>query len=81
VEAIGRIWRGKKMSAETRAKMSAAHKARGTRPPKAGRPWTKAEDAMLVRLPAAEVARRTGRSLQAVYTRRHDLGLPDGRRR
>jgi hypothetical protein len=81
VEAIGRIWRGKKMSAEHRAKMSAAHKARGTRPPKAGRPWTKAEDALLARLPAGEVAKRTGRTLQAVYARRYDLGLPDGRRR
>jgi hypothetical protein len=81
VEAIGGIWRGKKMSAEHRAKISAAHKARGTRPSKAGRPWTRAEDSLLARLPAAEVAKRTGRSLQAVYARRHERGLPDGRRR
>jgi hypothetical protein len=66
VEAIGRIWRGKKMSAELRAKMSAAHKARGTRPPKAGRPRTMAEDALLARLPATEVAKRMRRSLRAV---------------
>jgi hypothetical protein len=81
VETIGRIWCGKHFSNDHRAKISAAHKAWRTRPPKAGRPWTKAEDALLARLPVAEVARRTGRSLQAVYARRHDLGLPDGRRR
>jgi hypothetical protein len=32
--------RGKKRSAGTRAKMSEAHRERGTRPPKAGSPWT-----------------------------------------
>jgi hypothetical protein len=35
---------------------------------------------MLKTLPAEEVARRTGRSLKAVYTRRQGLGMPDGRR-
>jgi hypothetical protein len=29
-------------------------------------------------LPAAEVARRTGRTLQAVYDRRRVLEMPDG---
>jgi hypothetical protein len=32
-------------------------------------------------LPAKEVVRRTGRTLRAVYDRRLDLGMPDGRRR
>jgi len=68
-------------SAEARAKMSAAHKRRGTRPPKAGRPWTAEEEALLRRLPPAEAARRTGRTLKAVYAWRRVLGEPDGRRR
>ena len=68
-------------SAEARAKMSAAHKRRGSRPPKAGRPWTAEEEALLRRLPPAEAARRTGRTLKAVYAWRRVLGVPDGRRR
>jgi hypothetical protein len=68
-------------SAEAKAKMSAAHKRRGTRPPKAGRPWTPEEDDLVRTLPAAEVARRTGRTLLAVWSRRRELELPDGRSR
>ena len=81
IEAIRAANLGRRHTAEARARMSAAHKARGTRPPWLGRPWTPEEDALLRRLPAAEVARRTGRSLAAVYSRRRELGLPDGRRR
>jgi hypothetical protein len=61
--------------------MSTAHRRRGTRPPNAGPPWTAQEDALLRVLPAAEVARRTGRTPGAVYARRRELRLPDGRRR
>jgi hypothetical protein len=43
--------------------------------------WTAAEDDLLRRLPPAEVARRTGRTLVAVFARRSRLRLPDGRRR
>jgi hypothetical protein len=40
-----------------------------------GRPrWTAAEDELAYRLPPAETARRTGRTLGAVYSRRHLLG-------
>jgi hypothetical protein len=80
-EAVAAAHRGTKHTEETRRKMSASHKRRGTRPPKAGRPWTAEEDRLARRLPAAEVARRTGRTLQAVYDRRRVLGVPDGRRR
>jgi hypothetical protein len=59
--------------------MSAANRRRGTRPPKAGRPWSVREDELVRGLPAPEVARRTGRALAAVYGRRRVLGLPDGR--
>ena len=41
------------------------------------RTWTAAEAELLRSLPAAEVATRTA---QAVYDRRHELQLPDGRR-
>jgi hypothetical protein len=43
-----------------------------------GRPWTPREDELLRTLPPAEAARRTGRTLLAVYVRCHELGLPDG---
>jgi hypothetical protein len=80
VEAMRRGRTGKPQSEEARAKMSAAHRARGTRPPKAGRPWTHAEDEAVRTLSPAEAAERTGRTLRAVYSRRAELQLPDGRR-
>jgi hypothetical protein len=58
-----------------------AHRRRGTRPPKAGHQWSAEEDALVRALPAAEAARRTGRTLGAVYARRRQVQLPDGRRR
>jgi hypothetical protein len=45
------------------------------------RAWTRKEDRLVRTLPAAEVVRRTGRTLTAVYDRRSLLGVPDGRRR
>jgi hypothetical protein len=39
-------------------------------------PWRPEEDELLRALPPEEAARRTGRSLRAVYRRRHQLGLP-----
>ena len=73
--AVAEAHRGKSHSEATRQKMSTAHRRRGTRPPKAGRPWTEAEDALVRALPPAEVARQTGRTLVAV------LHLPDLRKR
>jgi hypothetical protein len=81
IEALRAVNRGRPLSAETRRKMSEAHKRRGTRPPKAGRPWTAFEDRLARKLPVAEAARRTGRTDSAVKCRRRLLGLPDGRRR
>src|SRR5262249_25101925 len=78
VEAVAAAHRGTRASEESRRKMSEAHRKRGTRPPKAGRPWTEEEDALVRTLPAKEVARRTGRSLSAVWCRRQTLGRPDG---
>ena len=45
-----------------------------------GRPWTPGEDKLLRALPPKEVAERTGRTLTAVYLRRHALGLSPVRR-
>jgi hypothetical protein len=68
VEALRAANLGRSLSAETRRKMSEAHRRRGTRPPRAGRPWTVAEDALLTAgLSAVEVAARTRRTLGAVY--------------
>jgi hypothetical protein len=81
IEAMRKANLGKRHSAESRQKMSVAHKRRGTRPPAAGRAWTPEEDAMIGNLPANEVARLTARSVVAVRIRRRKLGLPDGRTR
>jgi hypothetical protein len=81
IEALREANVGRRQSEETRRRRSDAHRRRGTRPPKAGRPWTRKEDQLAKALPAAEVARRTGRTLTAVYERRRDLKVPDGRRR
>jgi hypothetical protein len=79
VEAVRQAQMGRQASEETRRKMSEAHRRRRTRPPKAGRPWTRQEDRLLRTLPPPEAAARTGRSLGAVYGRRRELGLPDAR--
>jgi hypothetical protein len=82
IEAMRAANLGRPLSEETRRKMSEAHRRRGTRPPKAGRPWTAAEDTLLsAGMSAAEVAKRTGRTLTAACKRRGQLGLPDGRRK
>jgi hypothetical protein len=70
---------GRKHSNETRRKMSAAHKARGTRVPGTPPDWTPAQDELVRTLPATEAAQRTGRSVTAIHTRWQLLGLPDRR--
>jgi hypothetical protein len=79
IEAMRQGRTGKPQDAKTRLKMSGTHKARGTRPPLAGIPWTKEEDELARTLKAKEDVQRTGRTLKAVYSRRRVLGLPDGR--
>jgi hypothetical protein len=41
--------------------------------------WTPEEDGVVRALPPGEAARRTGRTIAAVYQRRRVLGLPYGR--
>lgn len=43
-------------------------------------PWTELEDELVRTQSAAEAARKTGRSLGAIYARRWELGVRDGRR-
>lgn len=69
---------GRKASAVTRTKMSIAQWRRGTRPPAAGVPWTVQEDHLCLTLKPAEVVKRTGRTLAAVYSRRINLGVSRG---
>lgn len=42
--------------------------------------WTPKLDAIIRKLTPIEAAKKTGRSLSAVYTRRNQLGLDDGRK-
>jgi hypothetical protein len=41
-------------------------------------PWTAVEDHLVRTLPPAQAAARTGRTMHAVYGRRHHLGLTGG---
>jgi len=61
---------GTKHTAEAKAKMSAAQKARDAWPPKAGRAWTAEEDELVRTLPAAKAALATRRTLGAIYCTR-----------
>jgi hypothetical protein len=59
--------------------MNEALRRRWRRPPFSEQLWRAAEDDLVRALPPAEAARRTGRSLKAVYQRRRVLGLADRR--
>jgi hypothetical protein len=72
-EAMQKGRKGKPHDEQARARMSEAHRRRGTRPP-VGVPWT-------VRSMVPKEAEATGRTLQAVWARWRVLGLPDGRRK
>lgn len=56
-----------KYTEKARRKMSEAQRRRGTRPAKAGSPWTEREDDLVRTLAVKEVAKRTGRTLVAVW--------------
>jgi hypothetical protein len=80
VEALAAQRRGTRHREESRRKMSETHRRLGTLVPGTV-VWAPEEDALVRSLPAAEAARRTGRTLGAVWHRRRRLGLPDGRRK
>jgi transposase-like protein len=73
IEAMAKARTGMKHSAASRAKMSATHKARGTRPPWLNPAWSAREDRIVRSKPPAEAARLTGRTLSAVRNRRNKL--------
>jgi hypothetical protein len=80
VEAMRKGWREKGHTQESRRKISESNRRIGKLVP-GTIVWTPEDDELVRTLPAAEVVRRTGRSLIAVYSRRNRLGVPDGRRR
>jgi hypothetical protein len=80
MDALHEGRRGKKQSEETRRKISEANRRNGRLVPGTVL-WTSEDDDLVRSLPAEEVVRRTGRSLIAVYARRSELKVPDGRRR
>jgi hypothetical protein len=79
IEAMRRANKGRKLSAGHRQKLSEAQRRRGVRPPACGRAWEPLEKTLLRTLRPSDAATRTGRTLQAVFVRRHKLGLTDGR--
>jgi hypothetical protein len=80
IEAMRQARLGMRHTEETRRRMSETRRERGILVPGTV-VWTAKEDELLKTLPAEEVAKKTGRSLKAIYTRRPRLGMPDGRRR
>jgi hypothetical protein len=62
IDGMRRRMLGKRRSASTRRKMSAAHKARGTRPPWLNPSWEQWEDELVRRLSGIEAAKQTGRT-------------------
>jgi len=74
IEAMRQANLGRKLPAEQRAKMSAAHKRRRTMPPAAGKAFSARELRLIRSLPPADAAKRTGRTLTAVYSQRSRLG-------
>jgi hypothetical protein len=78
-QAVAAAHRGTHHSEATRRKMSRTHRRLGTLVP-GTKVWTVEEDQLVRTLPAAKAAKKSGRSLTAVYTRRNRLGVPDGRR-
>jgi hypothetical protein len=69
-DAARRANLGRRLSAEHRAKVGAASKARGAWPPAAGKPFTAGELELIRTLPPAEAARQTGRTMAAIYSQR-----------
>jgi hypothetical protein len=67
----GRGHLGMRHTAEARRRMSQARKGG----PGRGRSWTAEEDELVRKLTPQEAAKRTGRSVQAVWSRRAKLGV------
>jgi hypothetical protein len=75
VEKIQRALQGRTRSRESIERQLATRRKNDSRSGHDGRLWTAAEDELVRRLPAREVAARTGRTLHSVYRRRRMLGV------
>jgi hypothetical protein len=71
IEAMRKANVGKKHTDAAWQHMSHAQRKHGAYPPEAGVPWITAENAFLGKMPATELARRTGRTLNAARDRRY----------
>jgi hypothetical protein len=78
VEVAGRTGRSPTAVRKRRAALGLCNPGKGYGPGRSA-PWTPEEDALVETLKPTEAARRTGRTLSAVYSRRNVLGVPDGR--
>jgi hypothetical protein len=76
MEELRRSNLGRKLSAETRRKMSEAYRRHGAKPP-IGRLWEPWELTLLGTAPDEMVAERTERSASAVQKKRSVLGIPN----
>jgi hypothetical protein len=79
IAAMQKGRRAKPLSEAARRKMSDDRRRRGVRPPWLNPAWSAADDEAIRTLSAAEAVKATGRTLSAVYTRRSQLGVNDGR--
>ena len=79
IEALRRANLGRKATDEQRRKRSEAQRARAASSQRPRRNWTEHDDQLCRTLAPGEVVTVTGRSLSAVYSRRHLLALPDRR--
>ena len=71
--AVSRASKGRRHTEQARQRMREARARRPGGVP--GGPWTTEEDELVRTLPSHEVAWRTGRTPEAVYQRRIELGL------
>ena len=62
-------------SDQRRKKMCGAAKKKGAYPPAAGRPFTPAEDALLGTATDREIAEKTGRDEQSIFSRHKRRGI------
>lgn len=81
IEALRRSHLGVPMSPELRKKLSRIHKRLGTKPDNGTEVWTEREDRLVRRFRPTIVVKRTGRTLTAVYCRRHALRVSQPARR
>ena len=79
IEVLRRANLGRKATDEQRRKRSEAQRARAASSGRPRRNWTEHDDQFCRTLAPGEVVTVTGRSLSAVYSRRHLLALPDRR--